>query len=415
MQTKDLIVRSIGRGRRNLLYRASAAIGRSKYEAERNGSAARYLGRWVMSAPVILRSTGDWRGRIRDAILDWVAAQSTFDEGYTRVAEALFDSEIEHLTTNELLAIRHLVGTVGFFTLTERLLERALDRAIEDFTKFPNQWSARNAFTARLLRRELCELADPLECWLDSGTSSDPTLVLDFVELCRAQSSSSSPSQHVTIVGPGPVGDLGREFRASAPICRVLMPGVVSWPKDDLFGGRADIGYLNGDTTRWLSLLSPSERESLVTSFSVLRIKRDTTWEADYPSVSQIRRIKELFLTGEPNMVPSAVVDQLVGGVSRVYVTGTSFFVGAEPYRTTERRYFYTVNAGSDAFGAVYKNSFERCYSHSTHDQIVNRSIVRLMFDAGRVVGDDLFTRALLMSDKEYLLELEEGYGRSRR
>lgn len=415
MHTKDLIARSIGRGRRNLLYRASGAIGRSKYEDERNGSAARFLGRWVISAPSSLRRAGDWRGRVRDATLDWVSAQCTFDEGYARVAEGLVDSEIEHLTTHELLAIRHLVGTVGFFTLTERLLERALDQAIEDFAKFPNQWSARNAFTARLLRRELCELTEPLECWLDSGTSSDPTLVLAFVEMCRTHSSSSSLSQHVTIVGPGPVGDLGSEFPASAPICRVLMPGVVSWPKDDPFGGRADVGYLNGDTTRWLSLLSPNERESLVTSFSALRIKRDTSWEEHYPSVSQVRRIKDLFLTGEPNMVPTAIIDQLIGGVSRVYVTGTSFFVGAEPYRSTDRRHFYTVNSGSDAFGAVHRNSLERCYSHSTHDQIVNRAMVRLLHDAGRVIGDDLFTRALLMNDSDYLAELEDVYGRARR
>lgn len=415
MQTKDLLARCIGQGRGDLLRRASVAIGRSSYKDERHGSAKRHLDRWVMSAPSISRGAGAWRGRIRDAILDWVAAECTFDEGYARVAGALMDSETERLTTRELLAIRQLLGTVGFFTLTERLLERALDRAIEDFVKFPNQWSARNAFTAQLLRREVCEVTDPLRYWLASATPKDPTLILDFVKMCQAPSAASSHSRHVTIVGPGPVGELGSEFRASAPICRVLMPGVVSWPKDDLFGGRADIGYLNGDTTRWLSLLSPSERESLVASFSSLRIKRDTTWEEDFPTVSQMRRIKELFLTGEPNMVPSAVVDQLLSGVSRVYVTGTSFFVGAEPYRKTERRYFYTVNSGSDAFGAVYNNSFERCFSHSTHDQIVNRAVVRLMYDAGRVAGDDLFTRALLMSEKEYLSELEEGYGRARR
>ena len=414
MLIRDFTERSVGLVRARSLYRAAGAIGRASYVTKRNKHAEWDLRTWV-SASGPSRRPQKWRRQICDAVLAWSTAGCSFEEGRERVEEALKESRAERITARELLGVRLLVGSVGFFTLTEGLLERAVDRALQDFDASPSRWSARNAFAARLLRREVDQVAEPLEFLMKSETLGDPELVISFIELCRTQRQPCLDGDQVTIVGPGPIGALGENFNPSLPVCRVVMPGVTSWPKDDIVGGRAEIGYLNGHSTRWLSSLSPADRHSLVRSFSTLRIKRATSWESDYPSVSQVRRIKDLFLTGEPNMVPTAVVDQVIGGASRVYVTGTSFFVGAEPYRVTDRRHFYEVGSGSDSFGAVYDGSFERCYSHASHDQIVNRAVVRLLFDSGCVVGDELFTNALMMSDNNYLSELEDIYGRSRR
>lgn len=414
MLIRDFTERSVGHVRARALYRTATAIGRASYVAERNKPAERHLRTWL-SVSGLSRRHQKWRRQVCDAVLAWSSARCSFEEGRERVEEALEESRAESIATRELLGVRLLVGSVGFFTLTEDLLDRAIDRAFQEFDASPTRWSARNALTARLLRREVDQVAEPLEFLMKSETLRDPELIVNFIELCRTHRQPCFDGDQVTIVGPGPIGALGEDFNPSLPVCRVVMPGVTSWPKDDIVGGRADIGYLNGHSTRWLSSLSSSDRHSLVGSFSALRIKKATSWESDYPSVSQVRRIKELFLTGEPNMVPTAVVDQVIGGASRVYVTGTSFFVGSEPYRITDRRHFYEVGSGSDSFGAVYDSSFERCYSHANHDQIVNRAIVRNLFDSGCVVGDELFTRALLMSDNDYLTELEDIYGRSRR
>ena len=415
MQLTDGLQRAMSRTRRRWLDQAATAFGRSSYVTERGRLPERCLSAWILSGARFSGRRPEWRSQVRDAVLDWVASRCTFEEGRARVERALLQSRAEQVPSGELLGLRHLVGSVGFFSLTDQLLQRAIEGELDRFRKSPNRWSARNAFTGRLLRRELDELQEPLECWLRTGTPSDQDLIVAFVGLCRQEQSPNASGEEVIVVGPGPIGALGEDFSPTRTVCRVVMPGVVSWPADDIVGGRADIGYLNGHSTQWLSTLEHFERDAIIKSFSSLRIKKATTWESSYPSVSQVRRPKDLFLTGEPNMVPIAIIDQLISGVSRVYVTGTSFFVGAEPYRTTDRRHFYEVGHGSDAFGAVYENSFERCYSHATHDQIVNRGLVRLMYDAGLVAGDDLFTSALLKSDLEYLTELEETYGRERR
>jgi len=414
MYVEDIVKRSVGQIRGRLLRRSSRAVGRASFASERSGSVVRNLTTWAYSD---LRNQGNsrWRRDIRRATLDWVGLECTFDEGRERFAQALLTSRGEDLSTRELLALRNLVGTLGFFTLTEDLLTRAISRAVEDFDQAPNVWSARNAFTARLLLGDLEKAVYPFEYCLGRGTFTDPDLVKRFLEMCVSPATGEESVRGTTVVGPGPVGKPGLQIDPSWPVCRVVMPGVTSWGSDDVARGQADFAYLNGDSTEWLSSLTPSERDHLVASFLGVRIKKETSWESEYETVAQVRRMKDLFLTGEPNMVPTIILDQLMSGSSLLYVTGTSFFVGSEPYRSTERRHFHDIDLASDRYGAVYQGSFERCYSHASHDQIVNRGIIRLLFDAGKVVGDEVFTKALTMSQTEYLRELENSYGRGRR
>lgn len=411
----DLLSRSLSKGRARMLHRAAASIGRSSYEWQRTGDEKRYLDMWVNTTRINLLRSAKWRAQARDAILDWHEMRCSFYEGRERLTNAIDMAEVEDLTTGELLALRTLVGTVGFFTLTERLLDRAILRSLRDFDRSPNRWSARNAFTGALLQGNLEGSSAPLKVWIQSGRPDDLELVEKFLHICRNPRLIKSAGASVTVIGPGPVGELGPFFNSNSPICRVVMPGVTNWSNDDIVDGRVTFGYLNGHSTEWLTRLSQEERDSIVRSFEGLRIKKMTEWEHAYSSVRQVRRMHDLFLTGSPNMVPTIIMDLLTEGTEHVYVTGTSFFVGAEPYRPSERREFYEVSKVSDSFGAINNGTFERCYSHSSHDQIVNRGIIRLLYDAGYVSGDSLFVSALLMSDAEYLLELENSYGANRR
>lgn len=415
MKKPDLLGRTIGQSRGRLLYRAMRACGSSRTPSEGAEAAGWALGVWATSATPNTRGSGAWRWRVRSAALDWLLSHCTFEESRERMADALANSETHDLPTRELLSLRALIGTLGFFSLTENLLNRAMDRAIQDFSYSQNRWSARNAFTAHVLRGNFTEAVEPFDYCTRVGTFRDWELVSAFLNWCLEDRPRNVADNDVTIIGPGPIGNLGPDFALDLPVCRVVMPGVTSWSDGDIVKGRVDFAYLNGDTTEWVSSLGKADRASLVSSFKEVRIKQQTFWEGDHAHVSQVYRIKDLFLTGEPNMVPTIIVDQLMRGASRAFVTGTTFFIGAEPYRSSERRHFPKIDSGSDSHGAVDRESFERCYSHASHDQIVNRAIIRHLFEAGRVTGDDKFKNALLMGDREYLDQLEADYGAHRR
>lgn len=92
-----------------------------------------------------------------------------------------------------------------------------------------------------------------------------------------------------------------------------------------------------------------------------------------------------LFVGGDWNMVPAAMLDLLTGG-ARVTVTGATFYAAGQDY--------------ADESGV---NDWE---SIVTHNPVVNRRIVKNLWDSGVVGAAGLTADVLALSDGEYVAAL---------
>lgn len=224
--------------------------------------------------------------------------------------------------------------------------------------------------------------------------------------------------QGVIIYGPGPTdADLPSDLQRW-PVARVLMPGVTNWDNQaDLVDGRVDIQYANGETKSWLAKLERAAFDQIVQAaqFTTLKSKDDET----ILLASLHSRVRSAvpwpqFIDGSANMVPIMLWDLLVGGAQSVFVTGASFFLGSQPYRSDHLRYDPNIASRTDAFGSRGQE-FERCHSIATHNPLANRRFVKNLWHAKRVQGDSRFQRAVGLSDAAYLAELDALYGLVRR
>jgi hypothetical protein len=172
--------------------------------------------------------------------------------------------------------------------------------------------------------------------------------------------------------------------------------------------------YSNGMSNDWLRSLGGMERELVLAKSKTVRVKRLEEWMNNDCRFQQTVPCKELYLSGNPNMVPVMIVDLLLAGLGPIWVTGTTFFLGEAPYRESQRRIFETSGAATDRYGST-GGQFERCRGISGHDQFVNRAVVRNLYQAGHVTGDSKFIESIEMSSHQYSENLDVIYGLKRR
>ena len=382
----------------------------SEYEAT-----AQALRKWAEYSRHFNKGRPEWRDEFIEISLAWLGFYCSFEAAKKALNQTLTRSMSEPITPRELMAIRRFVSSMGFFSLAESLEARAIQGALFDFAHFPNRWSARNAFAANLMLGKINSALVAFRSISDGRKARSYGKIGELVNLLSSRSPNEEADIARILVGPGPLGEQICECPSDSIVCRVLMPGVVSWSEDDFTEGRADIGYLNGMTTNWLSGLSHSERKGIIDRFSRIYVKKPTNWSTEFTNVGVSTRITGLFLDGDPNMVPIILANEILNNVSRVYVAGVTFFVGEEPYRSTDRRRFGGSGKSADALGRMSSAPFERCLALSSHDAPANRKVVRMFLNSGHVSGDTAFMRTIRLSDHDYLLELEDLYGRHRR
>jgi len=347
----------------------------------------------------------DWREPLATAMIDWASRRGEFFDVRHRVHYLLSEPPAA-VDLLELVELRRLLSSMGFFSTSPTLLTHIVERIFK----------SRKITARRHIRAEIA-----------TGAITRTTEVFRFRSLglgalTRAYFDMVRPSPQLpvtkpthVICGPAPIGEITNDFDAdSVTVCRVMMPGVTEWVSGDPLSGRADIAYLNGMTAKWVGSLAPPQREEVLTSAESIRVSSNHGWMKRAANAKSAAEIKSLYLTGSPNMIPTMVVDQFVDGAKHIYVVGTSFFLGSSPYRESQRRDFPEQGKKSDAFGST-GSEFERCKSMASHDQLVNRAVVKNLFLAGKLTGDDNFTRAIGLSDQQFMNELEETYGPARR
>lgn len=224
--------------------------------------------------------------------------------------------------------------------------------------------------------------------------------------------------QNVMIYGPGPTdAALPRGSRGQL-VARVRKPGVTNWNNDaDLADGRVDIQYANGATQSWLADLSPSELRRTVEPVRFTTLKSDDIQAAilrsSHAGIRSASRWPH-FIDGSPNMVPIVIWDLLLSGAQPVFVTGASFFLGSQPYRSGNSCYGGGMVSRTDVFGSRGQE-FERCYSIAKHNPLANRRFVKTFWRSQRIQGDSHFEWSIGLSDADYLAELDALYGSVRR
>lgn len=336
---------------------------------------------------------------------DWASQRGEFFDARHRV-HYLLSEPPSAVDLMELVELRLLLSSMGFFSTSPTLMSHIVERIFNS-----HKPTARRRIRAEIATGAIRRTTEafPLRslAW-DAVTRA----YFDMVRL-SPQVPATQPT-HV-ICGPAPIGEITNDLDAkSVTVCRVMMPGVTQWQSGDPLSGRADIAYLNGMTAKWIGSLSPLQRKKVLTCAQGFRVSSTHGWMKSVANAKSALEIKGLYLTGSPNMIPTMVVDQFAEGAKHIHVVGTSFFLGSSPYRESQRRDFPDQGKKSDAFGST-GGEFERCRSMASHDQLVNRAVVKNLFLAGKLTGDDNFIRAMRLSERQFMNELEETYGLARR
>ena len=209
----------------------------------------------------------------------------------------------------------------------------------------------------------------------------------------------------VLVYGPGPTDDsLGLDFR-DVPVIRTLMPRVSWRSAKDFASSRIDVAYSNKETAQWLAGLDPDEFLRWTSHIACLRLKFAGSDEkrirALHGGVGSVPHFPEL-ISGTQNMIPIALWDVLLGGATDAHVIGATFWLVSH-YRSDNPRSNTTTLP------------WERCRALAAHNPTANRRFVLNLTRSGRIMGDKNFLRALKLSDKNYLAELDKLYGAARK
>ena len=375
-------------------------------------STQEWLDRWTTLGSLSDPGSRHLRRALAKQLGIWVAAGTDFESSKGRIADILSDSRVRKFSVDELLGVRTLVGALGFFTLTENLLDTALQTSRIQLPKSRHNFEIQRAISGLLFEGKLAEAQQVLKGNSEHLSPEIINLFKDYISACSVRAMTSEP--HTTVIGPGPVGTFEKYSPTSAStVCRVLMPGVTDWTHGDVLDGRVTDVYANGETSEWFWQLAGSEREELLGKAQRFHLKRIPAHHAVDTRIVQTKSVSALFFSGIPNMVPLIVLSRLASPPGGFQVSGTTFFAGIEPYRAGQRRDRLALGS-SDEFGGVERR-FDRCVSHSMHDQAVNRRLIRNLGISGWLSGDDLFERALWLDEADYLRELESTYGRVQR
>lgn len=106
-------------------------------------------------------------------------------------------------------------------------------------------------------------------------------------------------------------------------------------------------------------------------------------------------RVRRLFPTGHPNMVPVAALDILAGGARSIYVEGADFY------------------SSQAVYAAPLENRvrLHLCNSIARHNPNENRRLVTNLVNVGLISGDQQFLTASGLDDDLYFLRLDQNLG----
>lgn len=309
---------------------------------------------------------------------------------------------------SEIGALRRHLGSIGMFSATSGLLP-AVQTQLKPLSGYEWRQQVRLAI-ATSDHHYASELAGIENFSLGEETS----LLFDYLSLWLNEVPTGDFEFHAC--GPGPLGRVDSSIDLNQlPTARIIMPTInPGGAVDDIDTETKLIGYANGMTTSWLKSLEIRDRQTALSGYEFVRVKRYETWMSDDSRFEECVKISPLYLCGNPNMMPILILDLITNFRSKVFVTGTSFFLGAKPYRDSMRRYFSERNKMSDEHGSTGR-VFERSQAIAGHDQIINRSILRNLLRSGWLSGDSLFVQALDIEDSKYLEALDSHYGGHRR
>lgn len=372
---------------------ASSHVGRAASEA------VSFIEAWHRAS----NFPASWASELTASLANWLHERAEFATTKARLSD-LIDQAPKDTTIHDLVGLRKVISSAGFFSLGPPLLTGAIRKREQDRLL---RMSRHPAYVrASLLNRDLAassiRSANP---WFRSAQEINNYLKL-------ANGSVRPSGRPSLVIGPSTLDTTLMSTMRDHTICRVLIPTSEQMRPHSV--ERTDAYYFNGLTAHWIQSLDIETKKKLFSGAGATYAKNKKTATILRPKVDIAVNLKPLYFTGSPNMIPIIVVDQLLRGASHVHVTGATFFLGDQPYNVSSRRVFAESEHESDAFGSM-GTTFERCRAIAAHDQAPNRMVVRHLMEAGLVSGDANFSRALLLSESDYFSELEQTYGKRRK
>jgi hypothetical protein len=196
-------------------------------------------------------------------------------------------------------------------------------------------------------------------------------------------------SRRVRVVGPGARLSTGKRFDSDLT-ARILRGNALTDAADS---ADREIMYLNSDPD-----LPPDRLVLVLGALQQLRhvATKSKPSRLDLPRHHHTeQRVRRLFPTGHPNMLPAVVLDLLAGGADLLFVEGADFYSSKE---------IYEIPVGNRA-------RLHLCNSIASHNANENRQLVKNLVTAGRVTGDDKFLAAVALDDDEYFRLLDQNLG----
>lgn len=403
----SLTSRAVALQRAKVLHKAADFVSHDNTRAIRGLRSWRYV-----TSPI--RSGSPVAHMLRQ-VEKWVRDETTHESVSAVVSEVLASPATRsHFVVQDALAMRRFLGSVGLFSASEQLLVHAVQAVLSSTS---DELSARDVhrFARAVIVAGDTERAgtvlQKLRCLPESASSN---CLIAYFELWLH---GERAAPEAVLIGPAPATLTDSDvttLMGSENVMRILMPGSTTWDDPcDAVNGRTNTVYANGQTTRWLTGLPPRERDSLVSRFDEVVVKHMDPWVPQAPNVRIASRISDLYLCGNPNMAQIVAFDRLTGRDRHLFVSGVSFFLGTTAYREDQRREFQDSGVVSDRTGSTGR-VFERCSSIASHDQTMNRALLRRLVVSGVVSGSAEFMSALMLDDMSYCIELDYSYGKRR-
>lgn len=357
---------------------------------------------------ILARRSPTALGQLLSSSRRWAKGRISHNSATITASDAIAQLKPSLNTQTEVGALRRHLGSIGLFSATSGLLPMVQPRLIPQGGP---EWRRQVRLAIATCNDQY---AHELACLSNLSPEMQNSPFLEYISLWVKEVPTGDFGFHVS--GPGPLGKVPSSIDlAQLPTSQVIMPTASLTATANEVNGRTRlVGYANGMTTSWLRSLELKDRTRALNLFEKVRVKRFEEWMKEDSRFEECRKVSTLYLCGSPNMIPIVVIDLLSRHRTKIFVTGTSFFIGTEPYRNSARRYFPEENKISDGHGSI-GGVFERCRSMAGHDQIINRAVLRNLYKAGWVSGDDLFVAGLQLDDDLYLQALDEHYGRHRK
>ena len=372
---------------------ASSRVGQA------NSEAVSFMKAWHRES----RFPASWASELTASLANWLHEQAEFAPTKAKLSD-LMDQTPKDTAIHDLVGLRKVISSAGFFSLGPPLLADAIRKRKQDRLL---RMSRHPAYVRASLLNEDFTASTILSAhpWFKFAGE-----INHYLKLVNGSFQPSGPPS--LVIGPSTPDPSLMSTMRDHTVCRVLIP--TSEQVRPLSAESTDAYYLNGLTAHWIQSLDTETKEKLFSTPGSIYAKNEKTATILGPKVGVAVNLKPIYFTGSPNMIPIIAVDQLLRGAGHVHVTGTTFFLGDQPYHVNSRRVFSESEHESDAFGST-GTPFERCRAIAAHDQAPNRMVVRHLMEAGLVSGDADFTRALLLSELDYFSELEQTYGKHRK